>query len=323
MIPRQMLVALWLGLACLSSLTLAQRPTKIPAVGLLLTHAPTSDPVSEILRQSLRDLGYEDGRNISLRIVSAEGQLNQLPALAAELVDQGVDVIITSNELATRAAQKATTKIPIVMTGWGYDPVSLGLIDDVRRPGGNTTGTYSSTADLEGKRLQVLKQAVPNVSYVAVLWDPAFGESALSDLRRAAKMLHVRLEFIELHSGDDLRSAFQTAKGKKVGAALLVFSPIFYLHRDRVAALTLETKLPTVSEYAAEYGTLMSYGPELGENMKRAVYYVDRLLKGAQPSELPVEQLSKLKLIVNLRTAKALGIKIPEAILVRADEVIR
>jgi putative ABC transport system substrate-binding protein len=310
-------------LGCLSFLVLAQQPRKTPVVGLLSTNAPANDPYYDILRESLRDLGYEEGHNISLRIVSAEGQMNRLPTLAAELVDQGVDIIVATNDVSTRAAQKATTKIPIVMAGFGYDPVSLGLIDNVRRPGGNTTGTYSSTPDLEAKRLEVLKQAMPRVSHVAVLRDSAFGESALGDLRRAAKMLHVRLEFIELHSGDDLKSAFHTAKHKKVGAVLLLWSPIFYLYRDRVAALTLETKLPTVSGYAALQGTLMSYGPDAGESLRRAGYYVDRLLKGAQPSELPVEQLSKLKLIVNLRTAKALGIRIPASILVRADDVIQ
>src|SRR5215470_4276006 len=141
------------------------------------------------------------------------------------------------NQVSTRAAQNATTKIPIVMAGYGYDPVSLGLIDDVRRPGGNTTGVASSTPDLEGKRLEVLKQTVPRVSNVAVLWDPAFAENGPSDLRRAAELLHVRLEFIELHSGEDLKSAFQTAKRKGAGAALLLWTPMFYVYRDRVAAL--------------------------------------------------------------------------------------
>jgi putative ABC transport system substrate-binding protein len=290
---------------------------------VLVTNAPANDPIFEVLRGSLRELGYEEGQNISLKIVSAEGQLDRLPALAAELVDQGVDVIIATNEVSTRTAQKATAKIPIVMAGYGYDPVSLGLVDDIRRPGGNITGVYSSTPDLEGKRLEVLKQAVPRVSHVAVLWDPAFGESGPSDLRRAAKMLHVRLEFIELHSGEDLNSAFQTAKRKGVGAALLLWTPMFYVYRDRVAALALETKLPTVSNSAGSLGTLLSYGTDPGENMTRTAYYVARLLKGAKPGDLPVEQLSRLKLTVNLKTAKALGIKIPEAILVRADEVIQ
>ena len=323
MIRRQILMALGLGLACLSFRVLAQQPTKAPVVGVLVTNAPANDPIFEVLRGSLRELGYEDGHNISLKIVSAEGELNRLPALASELVDQSVDVIIATNEVSTRAAQKATGTIPIVMAGYGYDPVSLGLIDNVRRPGGHITGVYSSTPDLEGKRLEVLKQTLPRVSYVAVLWDPAFGESGPSDLRRAAKMLHVRLEFIELHSGEDLKSAFQTAKRKGVGAALLLWTPIFYVYRDRVAALALETKLPTVSSSAGSLGTLLSYGPDPSENMKRTAYYVDRLLKGAKPGDLPVEQLSKLKLVINLKTAKALGIKIPQAILVRADEMIQ
>ena len=322
MIRRQLLVALGFGLASLSSPVLAQRPTKIPAVGVLLTHVSVNDPITERLRQSLRDLGYEEGRNISLRILTAEGQVDRLPALAAELVDQGVDVIVATSHVSTIAAQKATAKIPSVMAGYGYDPISLGLIDNVRRPGGNTTGVYSSTPDLEGKRLEVLKQAVPQVAHVAVLWEPAYGESALSDLRHAAEMLHVRLEFIEVHSGDDLKSAFETAKRKKVGAALLVFSPIFYLHRDRVTALTLETKLPTISPLAG-YGTLIAYGPDNTENMTRAAYYVDRLLKGAKPGDLPVEQLSAVRLFLNLKMAKELGITIPQSLVLRADEVIR
>jgi len=321
MMGRRILIALSLGLACVPAPDFAQQPTKIPVVGVLLTHVSPNDRVVQILRESLRDLGYEEGRTISLRAVSAEGQMDRLPVLAQELIDQGVDVIVATSHVSTRAAQNATTRIPIVMAGYGYDPVSLGLIDNVRRPGGNTTGIYSSTPDLESKRLEILEQLVPQVSYVAVLWEPAYGESALGDLRRAAERLHLRLEFIEVHSDADLKPAFQTAKRKKVGAALLVFSAIFYLHRDQVEALSLETKLPTVSPLP-EYGTLIAYGPDNSENMKRAAYYVDRLLKGAKPSDLPLEQLSRLKLVVNLKTAKALRIKIPEAILVRADEVI-
>ena len=322
MIRCQLLVAVGFGLASLSSPVLAQRPAKIPAIGVLLTHVPVNDPVTERLRQSLRDLGYEEGRNISLRILTAEGQVDRLPPLAAELVDQAVDVIVATSHVSTIAAQKATAKIPIVMAGYGYDPISLGLIDNVRRPGGNTTGVYSSTPDLEGKRLEVLKQAVPQVAHVAVLWEPAYGENALRDLRRAAKMLHVRLEFIEVHNGDGLKSAFETAKRKKVGAALLVFSAIFYLHGDQVTALTLETKLPTISPLA-EYGTLIAYGPDNAEHMKRAAYYVDRLLKGAKPGDLPVEQLSAVRLFLSLKMAKELGITIPEPLVLRADEVIR
>jgi len=321
MIRRQVLFALGLGLACVSSLALPEGPAKIPAVGLLVTNAPVNDPLFDALRASLRDLGYKEGQNVTLKIVSAEGHLDQLPGLAAELIDQGVDVIVATNEVSTRAAQKATTKIPIVMAGYGYDPFSLGLIDNVRRPGGNITGTYSSTPDLEGKRLQILKQTLPHVSYVAVLWDPAFAENAPSDLRRAAEVLHVRLEFIEVHGGDDLRSAFQTAKRKRVGAALLVWSPMFYVYRERVAAFAVETKLPTIATYM-DLGVLLSYGPDTGEGLRRAGYYVGRLLKGAKPSDLPVEQLSKLRLVVNLRTAKALRLSIPESVLIRADEVI-
>jgi len=319
---RWVLVALSFGMACACFPALPQQATKIPTVGVLV-YASASDPFLTILRNSLRDLGYEESQNISLKILSYEGKLDRLHGLAAQLVGEGVDVILALNEVSTRAAQKATAKIPIVMAGYGYDPVSLGLVDDVRRPGGNTTGVYSSTPDLQGKRLEVLKQAVPGLSHVAVLWDPAFAATGPSDLRRAAELLHVRLEFIELHSGEDLKSAFQMAKRKRVRAARLLWTPIFYVYRDRVAALALETRLPTVSNSAVDLGTLLSYGPEPSEHLKRAAYYVDRLLKGAKPGELPVERLSRLKLVVNVKTAKALGIKIPEATLVRADELIQ
>jgi putative ABC transport system substrate-binding protein len=290
---------------------------------MLITHVPASDPVFEFFRQGLRELGYEEGRNVSLKFVSAEGDLIRLPELAAELVRQNADVIVCTNDLSTRTAQKATTRIPIVMIGFGSDPVSLGLVDSIHRPSGNTTGTYSLTSHLEGKRLEILKGALPNVSQVAVLRHAAFGETAVEDLRRAAKSLNIRLEVIELDDGDDLRAAFQTAKRSRAGAVLLIWSPIFYLNRDRVAALALEAKLPIVAAYAVENGALISYGTDTSESFKRAAYYVDRLLKGAKPSELPVEQLSRVRLIVNLKTAKALGITVPDSILARADELIR
>jgi putative ABC transport system substrate-binding protein len=296
---------------------------RVPTVAMLITHLPSSDPVFKIFREGLRELGYEDGRNVSLRFVSADGNLDRLPALAAEVVRQTVDVIVCTNDLSTRTAQKATTTIPIVMIGFGSDPVSLGLIDNIHRPGGNTTGTYSLTSHLEGKRLEILKAALPHVSDVAVLRHSAFGRSAVDDLRRAAKSLDVRLQFIELDDGHNLRSAFQAAKRSKAGAVLLVWSPIFYLNRDRVAALALETKLPTVAAYAVENGAVISYGTDTTESFKRAAYYVDRVLKGAKPSELPVEQLSKVRLIINLKTARTLGITIPDSVLARADELIR
>ena len=297
----------------------------MPVVGVLVTHAAANDPAFEPLREGLREYGYEDGRNIRLEIVTAEGQLDRLPGLAAELVRQNVDVIVSPNELSARTALRATTTVPIVMAGFVYDPVALGLIESVRRPGGNITGLYTFVPGLDGKRLELLKEAVPNVSRVAVFWDPIFTQSMPSEVQSAAQSLHMSIELVEVRKAQDLETAFRTAKRKKVEAVMVLTSPTFYIHRAKVAALALGARLPTVSayDYAAAAGALMSYGTDSSGNWKRSAYYVDRLLKGAKPSELPVEQVSKLKLAVNLKTAKALGITIPESILLRADEVIR
>jgi putative ABC transport system substrate-binding protein len=302
----------------------AQQP-KVPVVGMLISHAAANDPVFDNFRAGLREYGYEDGRNIRLKIVTAEGQLDRLPGLAQELVRQNVDVIIAPHEVSAQAALTATTTIPIVLAGFGADPVALGLIDSVRRPGGNITGIYALVSGLDGKRLEILKEAVPDVSRVAVLWDPAFSRSQLGEVQSSSKSLGVRLELIEIRKPQDLEGAFKTAKHKKVGAVMLLASPIFYTHRTKVAALAFGARLPSISpyNYATAAGNLMSYGTDTSGNWRRAAYYVDRLLKGAKPSDLPVEQVSKPKLTVNLKTAKALGITIPESILLRADEVIR
>ena len=310
-------------LAFLTPSASAQQAAKIPAVGVLVTHAAADDPVFGNLRAGLRDYGYEESRNLRLEILTAAGQLDRLPGLAQELVLRKVDVILCPNEASTRAALKATHAIPIVMLGFAYDPVALGLVESLNRPGGNVTGLYSSTFELEGKRLEILKEALPGVSRVAVLWEDPFGRSALGDLQRAGRSLSVQLELVGVRKAQELESAFKTARAKRAGAILLVWSPTFYVHRAEVAALALRTRMPTVAAFAVENGALISYGADNAETFKRAAYYVDRLLKGAKPGELPVEQMSKLKLSVNLRTAKTLGITIPESILQRADEVIR
>ena len=320
---RRPVAVLLAALTLFAGLAGAQRPAKVPVVGMLITHAAANDPIFDNFRVGLREYGYEEGRNIQLVIMTAAGQLDRLPGLVEGFVRQNVDVILAPNEAATRAARQATKTIPIVMVGFGGDPVALGFIESLARPGGNITGQCSLPAELDIKRLELLKEALPSVSRVAVLWEEPFGRSSLGDLQRGAVSLNVRLELIQLRGKEDLERAFKSAKQKKVGAVLLVWSPTFYVYRDRVTELQLETGLPTISAFATENGALMSYGSDPLEPWRRAAYYVDRLLKGAKPSDLPVEQLSKFKLTINAKTAKALKLKLPESILQRADEVIR
>jgi len=319
---RQFLIALGLATVGVPGSALAQASSRLPTVGMLWTHVPVTDPDLERWRKCFRELGYEEGRSLNIIVVSAEGHLDRLPVLANELINRGADVIITTNDVSTRAAQTATTKIPIVMSSAGSDPVSQGFVKNLRRPEGNITGSYSLIYGLENKRLEVLKEAVPKVSRVAILRHPPFGEHALPELLAAGETLKLKLEMIEIVSADELRAAFQAAKRKKVGAMLVMWSPMFYLNGDRIAALAIEYKLPIVSGLL-EVGAFMSYGTDRIETQRRSCYYADRLLKGAKPSELAVEEVSTLRLTVNLRMAKALGISIPDSILARADELIR
>ena len=320
---RQFLFALGLATVLVSYPALSQAPLRPPAVGMLWTHVPVTDPDLDRWRKCFHELGYDEGRNLNLFVVSAEGHVDRLPVLAKELIDRGVSVIITTNDVSTRAAQAATSRIPIVMSSAGSDPVKQGFINNLRQPEGNITGSYSLIYGLENKQLQLLKEALPRISRVGILRHPPFGEQALPELIPAAKALKLNLEVIEVTSADELKTAFQAAKRKKIGAMLVMWSPMFYLNRDRIAALEIEYKMPIVSSIAADVGAFMSYGSDRMETQKRSCYYADRILKGAKPGDLPVEEISTLRLTVNLRTAKALGINIPLSVLARADEVVR
>ena len=307
---------------------LAQRQP-IPVIGVLVTHPPLTDPVFDYLRAGLKKFGYVDGNNIKIEVRTAHGQLERVPGLAEELVRLRPAAIIVVNELAVRAVMKATSTIPIVMVGYVVnDPVASKLIESYARPGGNVTGLFSVDAVLLPKRLELLKEALPGLSRVAVFWDSNFGRHQLDELQRAAQRLSLELQTIDVRdvrSAQDLEPAFKTAKDHQAQALISTWSPALWIHKVRVAQLALEAKLPSISEFFqhVEVGGLMSYGSSNPDNWVRAVYYVDRLLKGAKVADLPVEQVSTYKLVVNLKTAKALGIKIPESVLMRADEVIR
>ena len=322
---RTALQILTAGLAMAATRAGAQRSARVPVVGFLITHPPVTDKVVQALRNGLRQYGYEDGRNVRLEVRTALGQLDRIPALAQELVRLPADVIVLVNELALRAVSESTALIPIVMVGYTDDPVSLGWIESYRRPGGNVTGIFNVNAALTGKRLEMLKETVPKLSRVTVFWDPAFGNRFTAELDRAAELLRVRIQLVEVQGAENIEPAFNAARKNDADAVMLMWSPLFYIHRSRIAALALQAHLPTSCDLdaVAEAGCLLSYGSDTYFPFERTAYFVDRLFKGARAADLPVEQISKLKLVVNLKTAKTLGITIPQSIMVRADELIQ
>lgn len=303
---------------------LGKRSTDVALVGLLVPAIGPDHPLLDTLRRRLRELGYIDGQNIRYEFRGAEGQLSQLPRLAQDLVQRRVDVILAATEPAVVAARNATTTIPIVMVAYALDPAASGLIDTFGRPGGNVTGVYTRETELLGKRLELLKEMVPNLTRIAVLWDSFSPLKERDELRRLAPIQGVQLDFVELGSSYDIKTAFGVATRKNVGAALTLFSPSLYMRRGEIAAEAIVSRLPLMS-YVEEYpqaGGLMSYGTSLRDIYYRVGYFIDRLLRGAKPSDLPVEQAPTFRLVVNLKTAKAIGLTIPQSILLRADDVI-
>jgi putative ABC transport system substrate-binding protein len=277
----------------------------------------------------LRDLGYVEGRNLVIDYRDAEGKLERLPALAAELVALKVDVIVAGNTLAALAAKQATKAIPIVFAT-SVDPVTSGLVTSFARPGGNVTGLSNLFPELVGKCLEQLTQAVPGVSRAAVLWHPgAFGERTDKDLLKEAEVavraLGVRLQFVEVRGREDFERAFLDITGARADGLTVLGSPMFLGERRRLVDLAAKNRLPAVypQREFVDAGGLMAYGPSTADLFRRAATYVDKILKGAKPGDLPVEQPTKFELVINLKTAKALGLTIPPSLLSRADEVIR
>jgi putative ABC transport system substrate-binding protein len=307
----------------------AQPARRVSRVGVLLTGSESGSSTHVgALRQGLREHGYVEGQNIVIEYRYGDGNFDRLPKLAAELVGLDVDLIVTGGTPPTRAAQNATRTIPIVMTVVG-DPIALGFIASLARPGGQITGLTQLSTELNAKRLALLKEAFPKVSRMAVLFDTAASvqgvPTPLRDTRTAARALGVNLVPLELRGPDpDLESAFRTATRERVGALLVVAGPVQELHKKRVADLAAKNRLPAMyaqREYV-DVGGLMSYAVSLPDLFRRAATYVDKLLKGAKPADLPVEQPTKFELVINLRSAKALGLTLPPSLLLRADQVI-
>jgi putative ABC transport system substrate-binding protein len=305
----------------------AQQPTKIPRIGFLLPYSPGPDPRVEAFRQGLRELGYVEGQNVTIEYRWADGRFEQFPDLAAELVGLKVDVIVTAVTQASIAAKKATGAIPIVMVAVS-DPVGSGLVASLARPGANVTGTSSMTAEVVGKQLELLKETLPKISRVAALWNPAnpvFQALQLKETKVAARALGVQLQILEARGPDEIDRAFAAMARERTRALLVLGDPVFTSHRKRIADLAVKHRLPTVSgtrEYV-EAGGLMAYGPSFHDMYRRAAYYVDRILKGTKPADLPVERPTKFELVINLKTAKQIGLTVPPNMLARADKVIK
>jgi ABC-type uncharacterized transport system substrate-binding protein len=306
----------------------AQPAGKAYRVGYLTAGSVTANPrVLEAFRQGLRELGWVEGQNIVIEYRSAEGHFDRLPDLAAELVRLKVDVIVAAPTPAALAAKNASGWVPIVgvsLTG----PVELGLIASLGRPGGNVTGvSYSVGADIFGKDLELLKEVVPKVRRVAVLSNPDGPARPLtiSNIKSAARSLELQVQLVEARGAGDFDGAFAAMARERAGALFVVQDPAFIPHRARLVDLAAKNRLPSIFTQRAdvEAGGLMSYGPNLADMYRRTATYVDKILKGAKPADLPVEQPTKFELVINLKTAKALGLTIPSSLLQRADEVIQ
>jgi putative ABC transport system substrate-binding protein len=302
-----------------------QQPAKVPRIGFL---SPANGPGSrefEGFRQGLRELDYVEGQSLAIEYRLADGRPERLPFLAAELVGLAVDVVVTDGGAAATAARGATSTIPVVMGVGPPDPVQAGLAASVAHPGGNVTGFTLTAPGLYGKRLQLFKEAVPGLSRVAALWDPASPATGLTETQAAARSLGLELQILEIRTPDDLESAFETARSEHADGLFSVSGPLLANARGQIADLAAKHRLPGMfpdRDFAAA-GGLMAYGPDPANSFRRAATYVDKILKGAKPADLPVEQPTKFDFVVNLRSARALRLTIPQSVLMQATEVIQ
>jgi putative tryptophan/tyrosine transport system substrate-binding protein len=313
-----------------SSFAQAQQPKKVPRIGFL-ANGSASDPPTvlrlDAFRQGLRELGYTEGKNINIEYRYAGGRFERLPELAEELVRLQVDILVVTTDLTALAARKSTPTIPIVMASSG-NPIGSGLVASFARPGGNVTGLYQYSPELVGKRLELLKEVVPKVTRFAFLHSPE-GTAAKSGFedqgKAAAKSLGVQFQLQEVKAPADLEGAFRAMVKQRIGAFVMSSAPLLGIHRKEVLQLVEQTRIPAIypdQEWATD-GGLMSYGANIVGLYRRVAVYVDKILKGAKPADLPVEQPTKFEFVINLKTAKALNLTIPQSVLFRADKVIK
>jgi putative ABC transport system substrate-binding protein len=308
-------------LFALCSGTDAQQAKRLPRLGFLVPGSQAAFATRvDAFRQGLRDFGYIEGSSVVVDYRYAERGFTQLPELAAELIHLKVDVVITAGT-GVAAAKKVSATIPIVFAA-ATDPVGTGLIQSLSRPGGNATGLTNLSEDLDGKRLELLKDAVPKLSRVAHLWNT---NSPKSEVYRAAQPLNLKLQTAEIGGATDFERAFQTVERERAQALIISPSPFFISHENRIVEFATKSRLPSIFHYSSvvNAGALMSYGLVEGFNFRRAAYFVDKILKGANPAELPVEQATKFEMVINLKTAKQIGLTVPPTVLARADRVIK
>ena len=323
---RRKFISLLGGAAAWPVAARAQQSQRVPRLGVLLPGTPTSfAPRTQAFVGGLRDLGYVEGRTIAIEWKWGQDRVDRLPDLAAELVGSQVDVIVTGGTVAARALKNATRTIPIVMAMVG-DPVGAGLVERLGRPGGNASGLSIVATDLSGRRLQLLNEIVPGLSSVAVMSYGANPQSQIEvrETQIAARRLDLRLYSVPISADTSIENAFEKIKKEPVQALIVVTDPILYSQRSQILDLAAGSRLPAMYPYRAfaEAGGLISYAPNDRDVFRRAASYVDRILKGANPGDLPVEQPTKFELVINLKTAKALGLTIPDKLLALADEVI-
>lgn len=304
-----------------------QESDKPRIVGLISYAATADDPSYKAFREALRDLGYVEGRSIRIEFRTAEGHADRLPGIAEDLAQLKADVVVVGNSRAAQAVKRATPTTPIVIVS--SDPIGTGLVTNLSRPEGNITGLSTMTTDLTAKRVQLLKETIPRLTRLGVLWNPTnppspFQAKIVEDLKTAATLLGIELKMVTAATVQQFSTAIAEIRRAHVQALYLVENPMFYAHRKTLATLALQARLPAIygTRVFAEDGGLMSYGANYSDQARRAASYVDRILRGAKPGDLPIEQATELQLVVNLKTAKALGLRIPQSILARADEVI-
>ena len=317
-------------LLCVALIAEAQEPKRVPRIGYLSAGDPTSESTrSDAIRLALRERGHIEGQNIAIEYRYAEGKQDRYPELAAELLRLKVDVIVaTGGAGVIQAAMNATKTMPIVMAGQGIDPVKAGFVESLARPGGNVTGITNLGAELGGKRLELLKEAVPKVALVAVLYDPGFRPRVI-DVKEvlpvAARALRLTIQPWEVRNANGFERVFAALSKQRPDGLYVIASPLMATNQKRIIGFALKSRLPSMyySREAVDAGALMSYGADPADSYRRVAYYVDRILKGAKPADLPVEQPTKFELVINLKTAKQIGLTIPAELLARANKLIK